>query len=598
MSLATKKKISLLREQMQTAGVDAYYIPSVDPHQSEYVADCWQRRAWLSGFNGSAGDVLVTGRMAGLWTDGRYFIQAADQLQGSSIKLFKQDQPRVPDIFLWIERNLQPGQLLGADPRTLSKAVEAKLCAAAEAAGAKVKLLEVNLVDEIWEDRPAPPQGPVAIHPARFAGESVARKLKRLRKELREARADALVITTLDAVAWTFNIRGNDIPYNPMVVAYGLITKESAQLFVDPAKVGAEVQEALAPVVEILPYTRFGKGLAALNHKEQKVWVDPGSVNAWVLSKLKRARLKTAASPILRMKAHKNAKELAGSRAAHVRDGVAMVRFLHWLSDAVPTGEVSELSAAQQLRELRAEGQRFAGESFAPISGYAGHGAIVHYSADEESDAALNTEGIYLIDSGGQYLDGTTDITRTVLLGKRATAEQKDHFTRVLKGHIAIAQTRFPVGTAGRQIDAFARRALWDAGLDYAHGTGHGVGAYLSVHEGPQGISPTRCTGVPLEAGNILSNEPGYYREGAYGIRIENLVEVLPDETTSKNGAPFLGFSDLTLCPIDTRLVALKLLDAKERRWLNDYHKRVRKELMPLVSGPVKRWLREATAAV
>lgn len=597
--LAVKKRLAALRAEMAAAKLDAYFIPSVDPHQSEYLPACWERRAFISGFSGSAGDVIVTTKQAGLWTDGRYFLQATRQLSGTTIKLFKQGQPKVPTTDAWLAANLEPGQVLGADPRVLSKAVAKKLAAAAEKAGAKLQLVDKNLVDAIWAEQPAIPQGAIAVHPARFAGESVAHKLKRLRKELVDGGADALVLTTLDAIAWTFNIRGTDVDHNPVAIAYGLVTKDSAQLFCHPAKVPENVRQALAKDADVLPYDDFGKALAVLNKGRVRVWIDPSTVNAWVLSKLKRCPLKEATSPIVPMKARKNAKEMDGARAAHVRDGVAMVRFLHWLSEAVPKGGLTEIDTSDKLAALRAEGENFRDQSFGPISGYAANGAIVHYSAEPETAATLRPEGLYLIDSGGQYLDGTTDITRTVLLGGKATAQQKEDFTRVLKGHIALSQMRFPAGTPGRHLDAFARRSLWEAGLDYAHGTGHGVGSYLGVHEGPQAISPTRCTGAPLEEGNILSNEPGYYREGQYGIRIENLVLVQKDAELSQRGhGDFLGFETLTLCPIDTRLVDTKLLSKDECAWLDAYHRRVKQTLGPLVPHAAKGWLAQATKAL
>jgi Xaa-Pro aminopeptidase len=613
MPLSVKQRLAALRALMKQHDLDAYFVPSVDPHGSEYVPDCWQRRAFISGFTGSAGDVVVTTKGAALWTDGRYFIQGARQLQGSGIKLMKMGQPKVLGLDAWLSANLQSGQLLGADPRVLSKTVAARLAAAAERAGAKLKLVDQNLVDQVWGDeRPALPEAPVAVHPPRYAGESVKSKLKRLRKELSTAKADALVISTLDAVAWTFNVRGADVDYNPLVIAYGLVTPDEATLYCDPTKVSEKVRATLQKAgVAIGPYEGLGKALSALNRVRATVWVDPSTVNAWVLSKLRRAKLKEAASPIVRIKARKNAKEIAGARAAHIRDGAAMVRFFAWLEGALATprgkraataSSISEIDASTKLREFRAEGEQFRFESFSPISGYAGNGAIVHYSAEPETASTLKAQGIYLIDSGGQYLDGTTDITRTVLLGAKATAQQKSDFTRVLKGHIAISQLRFPVGTPGRNIDAFARKALWDVCLDYAHGTGHGVGAYLGVHEGPQAISPTRCTGAPLEPGNILSNEPGFYREGEYGIRIENLVLVVEDEQSKgkdgKGPARFLCFDNLTVCPIDTKLVDVKLLTKEERSWLNGYHKMVRETLSPLVTGKARAWLKSATKAI
>jgi Xaa-Pro aminopeptidase len=599
MPAPAKNRVKQLRALMAEAGVDAYLVPSTDPHQSEYVPACWQRRQWLSGFSGSAGDVLVTRSMAGLWTDGRYFLQATEELKGSGIKLFKQGNPGVPTISQWLSKNLQPGQTLGADPRVLSRAVAAELQTALQRAGAKLKALDRNLVDQLWSERPAPSPAPLELLPKAFTGQTVTAKLRLLRKAMAENKAAAHVLTALDAIAWLFNVRSADVDYNPVAIAYAVVTPEAALLFTAPQKVDDKVRAALARCkVELHTYAEVSKEIRRLKQAKARVWVDGGSVNQWVLGKLKGCELVTEPSPIGLMKAKKNAAEIAGSQAAHLRDGVAMARFLCWLEGEVPRGGVSELSAAERLAAFRAEGEHFRGESFEAIVGYGAHGAIIHYGATPETDAPLRAKGILLVDSGGQYLDGTTDITRTVLLGAEASAEQRDRFTRVLKGHIAISRCRFPAGTAGRQIDTLARSALWSAGLNYNHGTGHGVGAYLSVHEGPQSISPVRCTGVPLEAGNILSNEPGYYKEGQYGIRLENLVRVVADEKLSAGGDLFLTFDELTLCPFDSRLVERALLTAEERAWLNDYHTRVREALEPLLPAREVRWLRRATKRV
>jgi Xaa-Pro aminopeptidase len=581
---------------MARAGLAAYLVPSTDPHQSEYVPACWQRRAWLSGFSGSAGDLVVTRTSAGLWTDGRYFLQAAQELRGSGIKLFKQGVKGVPGVATWLARNLQKGETLGGDPKVLSRPVEVELRAAVERAGARLKLLEDNLVDRIWRDRPPPSRAPIEVLPLALTGEGAGAKLQRLRKIMQERRAAAHVLTALDAIAWLFNIRGKDVEFNPVAIAHALIEPARARLFIDPQKVPAAVRRALGRSVELQPYEAMGPELVRLARSKARVWVDARTVNAWVLQKLRGCELIVEASPIALMKARKNAAEVAGMRAAHRRDGVALARFFCWLEQEVPGGTVSELSAVARLHELRAAGESFRGESFATIAAYAAHGAIIHYNPSPASDVRLRPEGLFLLDSGGQYLDGTTDVTRTVLLGGEATPEQRDRFTRVVKGHVALARCRFPAGTAGRQIDVLARLPLWSVGLDYAHGTGHGVGAYLNVHEGPQAISPTRCIGVPLEAGNILSNEPGFYREGEYGIRVENLILTVEDQELSQPGAPFLRFETLTLCPIDRRLLDLELLDAAERRWLDDYHARVREEISPALEPRERAWLAAATA--
>jgi len=597
-SSTTRKKLRELREAMSSAGVQAYLVPGTDPHQSEYVPACWQRRQWLSRFTGSAGDLLVTDKTAGLWTDGRYFLQAAEELAGSGIKLMKQGIPGTPTIAEWLARNLQAEQTLGVDPRLLSRGQVEELQRHLAMAGARIKPLEHNLVDAIWSDRAGPSKGTIDLLPAEYAGDPVNGKLRRVRKAMASRRVDAHVLTTLDAIAWLFNIRSDDVDYNPVAIAYAVVGPDRALLFTDLDKVPPSVARGLGKKVEVRAYDTVAAELTRLNRARARVWVDGRTTNAWVMGKLGRCDLVTEMTPIAVMKARKNEAEIAGSRAAHLRDGVAMVRFLYWLEQAGPAGGVTEMSAGAHLAELRSEGQHYRGESFESIVGYGPHGAIIHYGATEATDVELRPEGILLVDSGGQYLDGTTDITRTVLLGGRATDEQRDRFTRVLKGHIAVALARFPTGTPGRQIDTLARTALWEVGLNYNHGTGHGVGAYLSVHEGPQSISPTRCIGIPLEPGNILSNEPGFYKEGEYGIRIENLVLVQLDLALSDAEQSWLRFDTLTLCPIDTRLVQPSMLTPRERAWLDDYHRRVRKALTPLLEPEVARWLKQATRAV
>ncbi len=599
MSKVIKQRLKQLRGLMKQAGMDAYYVPSTDPHQSEYVPACWQRRQWLSGFTGSAGDLVITRTSAGLWTDGRYFLQAARELQGTTIKLFKMGNPGVPTIPAWLARNTRAGQVLGADPRVLSPAVHGELAAAVGSAGGKLKLMERNLVDALWgDDRPRPSDAPLEVLPRTYAGESTAHKLGRLRKEMKAARAEAHVLTALDAIAWLFNVRSADVDHNPVAIAYAIVTAKEAKLFVDPRKLSPQVVKKLGVRVQVLPYAAVGKELAALNRTKAPVWVDGQTSNVWVTRKLKGCKLINRTSPITPMKARKNATEVRQIKTAMRRDGVAMVRFLCWLEQAVPAGGVTEVTVEQKLEELRGQGRNYRDTSFGTIAGYNEHGAIIHYEATEETASELEPRGILLVDSGGQYLDGTTDITRTVLLGGKPTAEQLDRNTRVLQGHIDLARTRFPAGTVGKQLDTIARTHLWEAGLNYNHGTGHGVGFFLNVHEGPQAISPTRCTGAPLEEGNLLSNEPGYYAEGKYGIRIENLVLVVDDPGHGDDDIAFLGFETLTLCPIDTRLVNEKMLTKAQRDWLNSYHKVVREALIDGLSGKEKRWLRSATKAI
>ena len=590
-------KLSALRAQMRNHGVDAYFVPSADPHQSEYAPPCWNRRTWLSGFGGSAGEVVVADKQAWLWTDGRYFLQAESQLDGSGIELMRQGVAGVPGVEQLLAQQLQAGQSVGVDPRVVTPARMARLRETLAHVEVELKLLDENLVDHIWVDQPAAPDSEIKPLAKRFTGESTASKLRRVRASMQKRAADAHVLTTLDAIAWLFNIRASDVQFNPVAVAYAIVTADSATLFTNTARVSARVHKHLGKAGLVREYADVGDALSALGRAGACVWVDDGSANEWLLQRLDGAQIVRAETPVSRMKARKNATELAGIRAAHVRDGVAMVRFLHWLEENVATGQLTEMSAATRLQEFRAEGEHFQGLSFPTIAGYAAHGAIIHYSVDVHSDVALKPKGLFLLDSGAQYLDGTTDITRTILLGGRATPTERDRYTRVLKGHIALAQARFPAGATGARLDTFARQFLWQVGLDYAHGTGHGVGAYLNVHEGPQSISP-RAQSAPLEVGNVQSNEPGFYAPGEFGIRIENLVEIVRDDNVSSSEHEFLALNTLTLCPIDTRVLELKLITDVERGWLNRYHGRVRKTLSPLLDASDRRWLRNACATI
>lgn len=587
------ERIRAVRREMKERGLDAWLVPSTDPHLSEYVPDCWQRRAWVSGFDGSAGDVVITADWAGLWTDGRYFLQASGQLAGSGIELMKQGRPEVPSIDDFLVQRLASGAVVGTDPRVLSVSRAERLGQVLKDSGRKLKFTTTNLVDRVWKDQPALPREPLRVQPRRYSGETLARRLARVRKEMKQVGADAHVLSALDAIMWVTNLRGRDVECNPVAISYLSIEHDRATLYVDPAQVTPAVEKHLGRHVELKPYRNAGPGLRELAGRCPVVWVDAGDCTRWVLDRLKGAQLHRAMSCVTFMKARKNPTEQDGMRAAHVRDGVAMVRFLRWLDERVGSERITEISAADQLYRFRAEGDLFQGLSFRTISGYAAHGAIIHYSVNEETDVELRPRGIYLVDSGAQYLDGTTDITRTVLLGPSATREQKDRFTRVLMGHIELGQARFPAGTRGLRLDTLARMHLWQAGLDYQHGTGHGVGAHLNVHEGPMAIGP-RCSGVPLEAGQVLSNEPGYYEDGAYGIRIENLVLVQEDEKLSRNGSTWYRFEDLTLCPVDQRLIEPRLLTDAHRKWLDAYHRRVQKTLSPLLGADDRRWLKDA----
>ncbi len=590
-------RISTLRKLMKDHGVNAYLIPSSDPHQSEYVPEFWQRRKFISGFTGSAGDVVITQKKAGLWTDSRYFLQAEQELDKKVFTLFRMGMRDVPSIEDWLIKELKKGESLGIDPQVISRTSFVNLQKKLEEKGIGLKCIEKNLVDAVWEDRPESPKGKLEIHAENYSGESTTSKLKRLREKMTDTDIDSLVVTMLDSIAWLFNIRGSDVKYNPVNIAYGLVTAEGAMLFINKDKIPAGAESALKGI-EILDYEAFGSELQNLAQDKAKVWLDEASVSQWIVSILEKgAKLHFQPNPIKMFKAIKNKTEISGFRKAHIRDGAAMVKFLCWLERNVKESEVTEVSAAEKAAEFRAENNLFKGMSFETISSYGAHGAVVHYAAKPQTDIPLKPEGIYLIDSGGQYLDGTTDITRTVTLSK-PTEEQKDRFTRVLKGLIDLLTTSFPQGTVGKQLDTIARMSLWEKGLNYGHGTGHGIGTFLNVHEGPQAISYYRCIGIALDPGMITTIEPGYYKENEYGVRVENVALVVKDEKRSSDETAFFTFDNLTLCPIDIRLVNKELLTQKEINWLNDYHLKVYKTLAPLLNKTEADWLKEATKKI
>ena len=586
-----------LRSLMKKNKIKAYLVPSTDPHQSEYVPVMWERRKWLSGFTGSAGDLAITLKKAGLWTDSRYFLQAEQQLQNSGIELNKIGMQGVLTIPQWLKKELKAGDKVGFDPRLFSYNEAQKLKSFLKEWGIKLTPIETNLVDVIWQDQPAFPKNPVKPHPKKYAGQSIEEKLEKLRQQMKEVKVKAHILTSLDSIAWLFNIRGTDVEFNPVVIAYAIITPKKAMLFTDMEKITRAVRRHLGETVQVYDYDDFRKQLKKLAKSELKVWLDPNSVSYWIVDILKKdCDLFFKESPVTRLKALKNKTEITGAKAAHIRDGVAMVKFLHWLERTVPQGGVTEISASQKLEEFRQELDLYQGPSFETIAGYQEHGAIVHYASTPQTDVELKPRGIFLIDSGGQYLDGTTDITRTIAMGK-PTAEQKDRFTRILKGHISLAMTRFPRGTAGNQLDTIARKPLWDINQNYGHGTGHGIGAYLNVHEGPQAISYYRGLGVPLEPGMIISNEPGYYKTGEYGMRVENLIVVVEDKN-GKTTNDFYSFETISFCPIDLNLIDKNLLSARELGWLNSYHKKVKELLSPYLNKDEKEWLTKATRQI
>ncbi len=594
--MTAKERVGALRRLMRREGLDAYLVPSTDPHMSEYVPACWRRRAWISGFSGSAGDVLVTHRAAGLWTDSRYFLQAEKELDPAVFKLFKLNTPGFPTLDDYLAHTLRRRQVLGVDPHLLSKGRAEQLEAKLGPQEIGIKYLARNLVDEIWRDRPALPCTPILRHPDRFAGETAKSKLERVRGELRRTGAEAHVLTMLDAIAWLFNIRGADVDYNPVTIAYAVVTLKDATLFIDEDKVPARLRPWLAEFVRLRPYAQIGPALKALAHKGTRVLLDPDAVDRWVLDQLKGGRLLFEPSPVTRFKAAKNPAQLRTWRQAMVEDGVAMVRFLHWFERGGRPARLTESQAAERLAAFRSQGHNYMGPGFAPIVSWAGNGAIVHYSPTPGADAVIGKRGLLLLDTGGQYLGGTTDITRTIAVGE-PTERERRFFTRVLQGHIRLAQVIFPSEMSGGRLELLARLPLWEEREDYGHGTGHGVGQFLNVHEGPVGFSVKGM--AKLEEGNVISLEPGHYEAGRFGVRTENLVAVVPERKRYRPGERvWFKLETLTLCPIDLRLVEAGLMEPSEIAWLNAYHERVRAALSPRLEPEIQSWLAEVTRSI
>ncbi len=571
-------------------------VPKTDEHQSEYLPACAERLAWLTGFTGTAGTAVVLRERAALFVDGRYTLQAASQVDPG---LYEVCHVTGDTMASWIASHLGKGARLGFDPWLQSQRQADLLRAACGRCGAKLVPVQDNLIDAIWLDRPPAPVAPIFSHGEAFAGVRAEDKLGNIADLLRDGGDDAAVLTATDSIAWLLNLRGGDVPYAPLFMAFALVHADAtAEVFVDRRKLLAEVCRRLGNAVTFSASDEFTAALDRLGADRRQVRIDPERAPEAVIARLRKtgARLHLDPDPCLLPKARKNAVELAGIRAAHRRDGVALSRFLAWLAAEAPRGRVTELDAADRLAAFRSDGAFYRGDSFPTIAGAAANGAIVHYRADVASNRRLEIGSLFLLDSGGQYLDGTTDVTRTVAVGE-PNEEMRRRFTLVLKGHIAIATARFPRGTLGSQLDALARRALWAEGLDYDHGTGHGVGHYLCVHEGPHGISklPSRA---PLEPGMVVSNEPGYYKASSYGIRIENLVTVVAPGDGSDDGSSessFLSFETLTLAPIDRALIDPALLDAGEIGWLDRYHAQVREALVGDVDPVTRDWLEAAT---
>ncbi|RMF14747.1 MAG: aminopeptidase P family protein [Alphaproteobacteria bacterium] len=588
------KRLEALREVLRARDLSGFIVSLVDEHGSEYVPAYARRLEWLTGFTGSAGSAVVLLEEAAIFVDGRYTLQAAEEV---SARLYEHRGVPVDDPIDWIAGHAGAGARIGFDPRLHAHAWVEAACRRLAPHGIALVASEPNPIDVLWEDQPGRPAGPARPHPLEFAGVESAEKRAEIAEDLKHRGARGAIVAALDSIAWLFNIRGEDVVHTPVVLAYALLRADaSADLFLSPDKRGEGLEEHLGADVRLHDYDDFYDFLARLSPHEGPLLADPASHNEAIFAALEKAGVTVVEGedPCIIRKARKNPVEIAGAVSAHERDGVAVVEFLCWLDEALKAGEeIDELTAAARIEEFRRRQDRFVDLSFDTIAGAGPNGAIVHYRVSEKTNRRLEPGQLFLIDSGGQYLDGTTDITRTVPVG-RVGEEERERFTLVLQGHIDLSMTRFAKGTSGINLDAVARRPLWRAGLDYDHGTGHGVGSYLSVHEGPQRIAKASST-VPLEPGMILSDEPGYYKAGHYGIRIENLVLVEEDET-GDDGRHFYRFRPLTLAPIDRRLIVKDMLDAPQRRWLDRYHARVFETLAPHLTEEARRWLEHMTA--
>lgn len=585
-------RLAAVREVMRREHLAAFVFPSTDPHNSEYVPDHWKGREWISGFDGSAGTAVVTMTSAALWTDSRYFIAAAEQLGGTEFVLMKERLPETPTVAQWLGEQLRDSDSkeVGIDGMTCAYSMVEGLIGELRKAGGLTLRTNLDILAQVWTDRPPVPLNEVVVQPLNLAGEPAREKISRIRQALRGQHADGMLVTALDDIAWTLNLRGSDVHCNPVFVAYLLISSTKATLFVDRRKLTAEALASLKEAgIDVDDYGNVQKGLK--DYFEYNILLDPDSVNYTLYKAASSHRFVAAASPVPAMKAVKNDAEIAGFHEAMLRDGIAMVKFLKWLKPAVAQGGQTEMSIARRLYELRSEQPLFRDISFDTIAAYQEHGAIVHYEPTEATDMPLKAEGLLLIDSGAQYQNGTTDITRTVALGP-LTEEQRRVYTLVLKGHIQLDMLTFPDGASGTQLDALARKDMWAEGYNYLHGTGHGVGSYLNVHEGPHQIR-MEYRPAPLHAGMTVTDEPGIYLEGQFGVRIENTLLITPFRETAFG--KFLRFEALTLCPIDTAPIVREMMTDEEVQWLNSYHGRVREALSPHLNESEQQWLNEAT---
>ncbi len=593
MKQSIKERIHALRMTFRPNNIKAFIIPSTDPHLSEYVAPYWMSREWISGFTGSAGTAVILMDKAGLWTDSRYFLQAEKELEGSGITLYKEMLPETPSITKFLCQNLKPGE---------SVSIDGKMFSVQQVEQMKEDLapyqLQVNLFGDplknIWKDRPSMPDAPAFIYDVKYAGKSCGEKVAAIRTELKKKGIFALFLSSLDEIAWTLNLRGSDVHCNPVIVSYLLVTQDEVVYFISPEKITQEVNKYLQE--QQVSLRKYGEAESFLNSfTGENILIDPKKTNYAIYSAINPAcKVVRGESPVTLLKAIRNEQEIAGIHHAMQRDGVALVKFLKWLEASVLSGKETELSVDRKLHEFRAAQPLYMGESFDTIAGYKEHGAIVHYSATKESDVTLQSKGFLLLDSGAQYLDGTTDITRTIALGE-LTEEEKTDYTLILKGHIALAMAKFPAGTRGAQLDVLARMPIWSHGMNFLHGTGHGVGHFLSVHEGPQSIRMNENP-IVLQPGMVTSNEPGVYKAGSHGIRTENLTLVCKD----KEGmfGEYFKFETITLCPICKKGIIKEMLTAEEVKWFNDYHQTVYKKLSPSLNEEEKKWLLEATKAI
>ena len=589
-----KERIEALRNLMKENKMDAYIIPSFDAHQSEYVANHWKCRQWISGFTGSAGTVVITLNDAGLWADGRYYIQAEKELQDSGIRLFRMVDPGVPSYTEWLKEVLKEGSIVGFDGNVFSVDMFKNMEKAFKAKGITLRT-ENDLINELWEDRPEIPKDSIFVHDVKYAGKSRVEKLEAVRKEMKDKGANYYLLTSLDDIAWLLNIRGNDVPNNPVAIASVIVAENKCYLFIDSSKVPHDVKLELEAEGTLLKdYNEIQQFLKELTAQDEIIF-DINKTNACLYNDVNIDTTKTEYPNITtKLKAIKNETEIDNIKCCEVRDGVAMVKFIKWLKASVDKEEITEISASQKLEGFRKQQELFVGPSFDTIAGYKDHAAMMHYKANIETQYTLKSEGFFLVDSGGQYLNGTIDTTRTIVLGN-LTEEEKTDFTLVLQGFIALSSAKFLHGTTGSNLDILARQPIWKQGLDYKCGTGHGVGFFLNVHEGPQSISKVP-NNVKLEKGMVITNEPGIYKEGKHGVRTENMILVVEDEKTEFG--QFMKFEAITYCPIDLAGINKDMLTESEKQWLNNYHKDVYAKLAPYLDEEEREWLKEETRGI